>query len=55
MEDSRYKFRAWDKSRMIYFSDMTIGLEKSKSRKPYVYFSKDTFDGTVRLSGQWLL
>ena len=43
------KFRAWDGRRMIFISEPTIGLEKSKSPKPYMYFKKDTFNGEVSL------
>ena len=47
-EDENHEFRAWDKHRMIYFSGLTIGIEK-KTTKPYVYFKDDTFNGEVRL------
>ena len=39
------KFRAWDKHRMIHFQDFSIGLQKGKETKPYVFFPKDTFNG----------
>jgi uncharacterized phage protein (TIGR01671 family) len=41
--------RAWDGQRMIYLSDLSIGLRKSKRISPYAYFAKDTFGGTVSL------
>lgn len=43
------KFRAWDGSRMIEFSDMSIGFKKGKKTVPYVYFEKDSFNGQVSL------
>jgi hypothetical protein len=44
------KFRAWDGERMVYFSDFTIGIEKGKKIKPYIFFKTDTFYGEVKLS-----
>lgn len=43
------KFRAWDGEKMVFFSDLSIGISKGKKIKPYVYFTKDTFNGEVRL------
>lgn len=43
------KFRAWDGERMIYLSDLSIGLRKGKRISPYAYFSKDTFGSHVKL------
>lgn len=43
------KIRAWDGKRMVYLSDLSIGLKKSKSVSPYAYFSVDTFGGHVSL------
>ena len=43
------KIRAWDGKRMIYLSDLSIGLKKGKRVSPYAYFAKDTFGGQVAL------
>lgn len=38
------KFRAWDNKRMVYLSDLSIGLKKgTKKICPYAYFTTDTF------------
>ena len=49
------KFRAWDKSRMIHFSDFSIGLKKGKKVEPYVYFLSDTFNGEVKLGNHEIM
>jgi uncharacterized phage protein (TIGR01671 family) len=44
------KFRAWDSSRMVYLSDLSIGLKKgTKKICPYAFFATDTFGGHVSL------
>ena len=43
------KFRAWDGERMIYLSDLSIGLKKGKRISPYAYFATDTFGSYVKL------
>jgi hypothetical protein len=43
------KCRAWDGRRMIYFSDLSIGLKKCKAVSPYAYFAKDNFGGHVSI------
>ncbi len=49
------KFRAWDKYRMIYFSDFSIGLTKGKKIVPYVFFKTDTFNGEVKLGAHKIM
>jgi uncharacterized phage protein (TIGR01671 family) len=49
------KFRAWDGERMIYLSDLSIGLKKSKKISPYAYFSTDTFGNHVKLEHHELM
>lgn len=34
---------------MIYLSDLSIGLRKSKKISPYAYFATDTFGGHVSI------
>jgi len=43
------ELRAWDGKRMIYLSNLVIGLKKSKRVIPYAYFESDTFEGHVSL------
>jgi hypothetical protein len=50
-----HKFRAWDKYRMVYFSNFSIGLTKGKEVKPYVYFTEDTFEGEVRMGSHTVM
>jgi hypothetical protein len=44
------KFRAWDGKRIIYLSDLSIGL-KSRTKKicPYAYFATNTFNGQISI------
>lgn len=49
------KFRAWDGERMIYLSDLSIGLKKGKRISPYAYFSKDTFGSYVKLGNHEIM
>jgi uncharacterized phage protein (TIGR01671 family) len=48
------KFRAWDGKRMIYFSNLMIGIESLKKSKgavnPYVYFKDADFGGQVSMA-----
>lgn len=52
------EIRAWDGKRMIFLSNLMIGIGKGylpdkeeavRDKEPYAYFSKDTFNGEVRL------
>lgn len=43
------KFRAWDGTRMIFLSDLSIGLKKGKRISPYAYFATDTFGNHVSI------
>ena len=45
------KLRAWDGKRMIYLSNLSIGLKKgTKKICPYAYFATDTFGNQVSLA-----
>jgi uncharacterized phage protein (TIGR01671 family) len=47
MKTREIKFRAWDRSRMIHFDNMTIGV--TKKVEPFVYFKDADFKGVVSL------
>jgi uncharacterized phage protein (TIGR01671 family) len=49
------KFRVWDGERMIFLSDLSIGLKKSKKISPYAYFATDTFGSHVKLGHHELM
>ncbi len=53
--DREIKYRAWDGKRMIYFSELTIGLKKGKRIVPYVYFKKDNFAGELSLASHKIM
>ena len=65
MQNRERKYRAWDGSRMIYFSDFSIGIEHPKTKKtarqvnspvkPYIFFKKDTFNGEVRFGNHQVM